>query len=125
MDSESKSQVKESSASVPVETRFGSVLKPLVAFLSQDTVSSDLLLWTQRCAAHRLSLVGKLCMDGAHPPTNYSDTVKEDTEEDPEEDTEDDTIPDLIRFFRLEIVELNTETAEENIIPELIKNPSN
>jgi hypothetical protein len=40
MDSESKSQVKESSVSVPVENRFGSVLKPLVAFLCQDTVSS-------------------------------------------------------------------------------------
>ncbi len=103
MDSESKSQVKESSVSVPVETRFGSVLKPLVAFLSQDTVSSDILLWTQRCAAHpanHLSLLGNLCMDGAHPPTNYyslferqpSDTVKEDTEE----DTEEDIIPDLI-----------------------------
>ena len=68
-------------------------------------------------------------MDGAHAPTNYyfspierqpSDTVKEDTEE----DTEDDIIPELIRFFRLEIVELNTETAEENIIPELIKDTS-
>jgi hypothetical protein len=107
MDSESKSQVKESSVFVPVENRFGNVLKPLVAFLCQDTVSSDILLWTQRCAAHRLSLVGNFCMDGAHPPTNYSDTVKEDTEEDPEEDTEDDIIPDLIRFFRLEIVELS------------------
>jgi hypothetical protein len=75
MDSESKSQVKESSVSVPVENRFGSVLKPLVAFLCQDTVSSDMLLWTQRCAAHpahRPSLVGNFCMDGAHPPTNYA-----------------------------------------------------
>jgi hypothetical protein len=111
MDSESKSQVKESSVSVPVENRFGSVLKPLVAFLSQDTVSSDILLWTQRCAAHpahRLSLVGNLCMDGAHPPTNYSDTVKEDTEKDTEEDTEDDIIPELIDFLRLEIVEQNS-----------------
>ncbi len=97
---------------------------------SKSNFSSDILLWTQRCAAHRLSLVGNICMDGAHAHTNHyfspfeqqpSDTVKEDTEE----DTEDDIIPDLIRFFTLEIVELNTETAEENIIPELIKNPTN
>jgi hypothetical protein len=67
-------------------------------------------------------------MDGAHAHTNHyfslferqpSDTVKEDTEE----NTEDDIIPELIRFFTLEIVEFNTETAEENIIPELIKIP--
>jgi hypothetical protein len=34
---------------------------------SKSQVSSDILLWTQRCAAHpahRLSLVGNLCMDG-------------------------------------------------------------
>jgi hypothetical protein len=99
---------------------------------SKSNVSSDILLWTQRCAAHRLSLVGNICMDGAHAHTNHyfspferqpSDTVKEDTEENTEEDTEDDIIPELIRFFTLEIVEFNTETAEENIIPELIKIP--
>jgi hypothetical protein len=69
-------------------------------------------------------------MDGAHASKrNYerqpSDTVKENTEEDTEKDTEDDIIPELIDFLRLEIVELITETAEENIIPELIKNPTN
>jgi hypothetical protein len=73
-------------------------------------------------------------MDGAHASKrNYerqpSDTVKENTEEDTEKDTEEDTeadiIPELIDFLRLEIVELFTETAEENIIPELIKNPTN
>jgi hypothetical protein len=104
MDSESKSQVKESSVSVPVENRFGSVLKPLVAFLSQDTVSSDILLWTQRCAAHpahHLSVLGNLCMDG------QKNRRRTDIE--------------LIRFFSLEIVELNTETAEDNIIQKNLK----
>jgi hypothetical protein len=36
MDSESKSQVKESSVFCPVKKRFASVLKPLGGFLCQD-----------------------------------------------------------------------------------------
>ena len=36
MDSESKSQAKKSSLCVPVETRFASVLKPLVASICQE-----------------------------------------------------------------------------------------
>jgi hypothetical protein len=72
-------------------------------------------------------------MYGAHAHINHyfnpferqpSDTVIKDTEEDTEEDTEDDIKPELIEFLTLEIVELNTVTPEENIIPEL-KNPSN
>jgi hypothetical protein len=120
MDSESKSQVKESSVFVPVEIRFASVLKPLGGFLCHDGQKNRKRTDIALAILHRVCIppIVCICMDGSHPPTNYyftnferqpSDNVKEDTEE----DTEDDIIPELIRFFSLEIVELNTETAKE------------
>ena len=101
---------------------------------SKSDVYSEILLWTLRCAAHPQSLVGNICMDGAYGDNrNYkrqpSDTVKEnteeDTEKDTEEDTEDDIIPELINFFRLEIVELITELhCQREHYPRTYKEPN-
>jgi hypothetical protein len=103
MDSEFKSQVKESSVFCPVKNRFASVLKPLSGFLCQDGQKNRRRTDIELAIIHRVCSppIVSICMDGAHPPTNYyyslfepqpSDTVKEDTEE----DTEEDIIPDLI-----------------------------